>query len=597
MAKKFIPINYTARDFNSIKKELVEYAKRYYPDTYQDFNDASFGSLMIDTVSYVGDVLSFYLDYQANESFLETSLEYDNVVKLSRQMGYKFDGVPTTYGAVSMFISIPATTVGGVLPDTSYMPIIKAGTQLRASNGSAFTLTEDVNFSDPRNDVVVANVDSTTGLPTRYAIKASGVVISGFQTSKRIEVSNFKRFLKLELDDVNVTDIISITDSEGNEYYQVEYLSQDVVYKDVIYEGQNDQNIKNLLKPFSVPRRFVVEKTRTTTFLLFGYGSESETSENTVVDPAQYVLQLHGKTYSSETSFDPTNLIKTDKFGISPSNTTLTINYRKNNVATSVAANSIRNFVNISYFFPNQENLINSQISTVINSLEVTNDEPITGNSFVPTLEELKTRIANNFATQNRAVTKQDYISLVYNMPSKYGSIKRSAIYQDADSFKRNLNLYVLSQDQSGNLTTTNSIAKENIKVWLNSNRMINDSIDILDAKIVNIGIDFLIQADIEADKNEVLSLCLQKLSLEYYQKFDIGEPFNISKIYNLLNTVKGVTDTINVTVNRKSGNIYSGTYYDVVKNTTNDGRFINIPKDFVFEIKYVNSDITGRIR
>jgi hypothetical protein len=597
MAKKFVPINYTARDFNTIKKELLEYTKRYYPDSFQDFSDSSFGSLMIDTVSYVGDVLSFYLDYQANESFLETSLEYDNVIKLARQMGYKFDGVPTTYGSISLYISIPVTLQAGVAPDRAYMPVIKAGSQFRATNGSYFTLVEDININDPRNEIVVASVDSTTGLPTRYAVKATGAVVSGLITRKQITVGDFTRFLKVELDDVNVSEVLSVVDTEGNEYYQVDFLSQDVVYKDVIYPNQNDQNIKSLLKPFSAARRFVVEKTRTTTNLMFGYGSENEISENVVVDPAQYVLQVHGKNYSSETAFDPTNLIKTDKFGVSPSNTTLTVTYRKSNVNASVSTNSITRATQLQYSFDNQESLLQIELSNIINSIEVTNEEPIVGNSNLPTLEELKTRIANNFATQNRAVTKQDYVSFVYNMPSKYGSIKRCAIYQDADSFKRNLNLYVISMDQNGNLAQTNSVAKENIKSWLNSNRMINDSIDILDATVINLGIDFLVQADPDVDKIEVLNNCLLKLRLEYSSKFDIAEPFNISRIYNILNSVKGVTDTINVSVSRKFGGLYSSFSYNVEKNTTNDGRFINIPKDHIFEIKFPSSDITGRIR
>ena len=597
MAKKFVPINYSARDFSSIKKELTEYAKRYYPDSYKDFNEASFGSLMIDTVSYVGDVLSFYLDYQANESFLETSLEYDNVVKLARQMGYKFDGNSTVYGKISLYVSVPAKLAGGVSPDTNYMPILESGTQFKSNNGSSFTLVENVDFADPRNEIVVATVDASTGLPTKYAIKATGVVVSGYQLRKSFTVGDFKRFLKLTLDDTNVTEIMSIADTEGNQYYEVQYLSQDVIYKDVIYAGQNDQNVKSLLKPFSAPRRFVVEKDRFNTNLMFGYGSENEISENIVVDPSQYVLQIHAKNYSSETSFDPTNLIKTDKFGISPTNTELLVVYMKNNSNPSTGANTLQNISTTKFFFRNVEALDNSITRNVVGSLECNNEEPIVGNTSLPTLEELKVRISNNYATQSRAVTKQDYVSLVYNMPAKYGSIKRCVIYQDPDSFKRNLNLYVLSQDQLNNLSNTNSVAKDNLKNWLSTNKMINDTIDVLDAKIINLGIDFLVQADIEADKTQVLSECLTALSVEYIQKQDIGEPFNISRIYNILNSVKGVTDTINVSITSKATSLYSSVYFDVVRNTTNDGRFINIPKDYIFEIKYPSSDITGRIR
>ena len=173
-----VPIKYTARDFASIKAELEDYIKRYYPDTYKDFNEASFGAMMVDTVAYIGDMLSFYLDYSINEMFMDTALEYSNVVKLSRQMGYKFRGKPTSYGEVTLYCLIPANS-SGLGPDSAYMPIVRKGSQFFDTNGNSFLLSEDVDISYSKNETVVAAVDDATGLPTQYAVKAHGQIISG----------------------------------------------------------------------------------------------------------------------------------------------------------------------------------------------------------------------------------------------------------------------------------------------------------------------------------------------------------------------------------------------------------------------------------
>ena len=224
-SRQLTSIKYTSRDYQTIKDDLVEYAKRYYSDSFKDFNDASFGALMLDTVAYVGDILSFYLDYQANESFIDTSLEFNNVIRHGKNLGYKFQRNFAASGMVSLYIMVPATSVGQA-PDTKYMPILKRGAEFSSKGGALFTLTGDVDFSDPKNQIVVAKVNASTGVPTHYAIKAQGQVLSGRLQQELVNIGEFQKFLRLKLTDINITEVVSIFDSEGHQYFEVDYLFQ-----------------------------------------------------------------------------------------------------------------------------------------------------------------------------------------------------------------------------------------------------------------------------------------------------------------------------------------------------------------------------------
>ena len=294
MEKKHIPIRYTSRDFDSIKGDLVQHVKRYYPDTFKDFNDASFGSIMLDAVSYVGDIMSFYLDYQANESFLVTALEYNNLIKLGKQLGYKFSGIPASVGIASFYIVVPANNVG-LGPDTNYLPILKKGSQFAATTGTGFLLDEDVRFDHSLNEVVAAKINSDTGVPTSYAVKAFGKVSSGNLITETITVGQYERFKKIRLANAGVTEVISVFDSSGNEYYEVNYLSQNVIYKDITNSRSSSRDaVPAILRPFVVARRFTVDNLGGRSHLQFGYGSEKELSAPPVVDPTDIALSVHG---------------------------------------------------------------------------------------------------------------------------------------------------------------------------------------------------------------------------------------------------------------------------------------------------------------
>ena len=590
-------IKYTSRDFDSIKQDLVQYARRYYPEVYRDFNEASFGSLMLDTVSYVGDILSFYVDYQVNESFLDTAAEFSNVVRLSKQLGYKFRGVPSATGISAFYVVVPANEVG-LGPRDSFIPILKRGSTLTADDGTGYILEEDVFFNDPNSLVVVASVDDATGQPQSYAIKSHGRIVSGEIARERIPVGNFTKFRKVPLSSTNITDIISVVDEEGHEYFEVDYLSQNVIHRAVTNRGVNNSTVAAIMKPHVVPRRFTVERIDGRYFLQFGYGSDSELKTNSVAEPSSITLKMHARDFVDDTTFDPARLLDTDKFGVAPANTTLTVTYRKNTKRNSNARiGAITTMGNTIISFDDDTKVPVGTRNNIRRSVEAYNEEQIVGSSARPTTEELKRRAFDTFATQNRAVTLQDFEAVAYSMPPKFGSIKRIRVVQDPDSFKRNLNLYVLAEDSNGLLTEANNTLKENLKMWLNNYKMIHDTVDILDGKIVNYGIEYHAIANPEFNKFDVLQEAQNLLAEHFSQPLYVGEPLYITDVYNLLNkNVSGIIDVKSVKITQKSSGPYSRTTYDFNAQTTADGRVLLVPDNTCLELKFPASDIKGTI-
>jgi hypothetical protein len=457
-------------------------------------------------------------------------------------------------------------------------------------------LTNNVDFSDPRNETVVATVDNTTGAPTFFAVKAYGNVVSGFFKQERITVGDYERFKTIQLQSTNVSEIVSIMDSDGNEFYEVDNLSQDIIYREIPNNNFKNDNTPSVMKPFLVSRKFVSYIERNRTFIQFGSGNPNET--NVVANPQNVAIDVFGKSYVTDTTFDPTRLTKNENFGIVPSNTTLTVVYRTTNPTNSnVAVGALSQVSNPILEFKNRTQLLNSKVDGVIRSVEVSNEKPITGDISTPTTEEMKNRIFDSFSSQNRAVTQIDYENLVYRMPAKFGSVKRCSVQRDPDSQKRNLNMYVISEDSFGKLIVTNDTIKKNIKVWLNQHRMINDTIDIIDPYILNMGINFVVSATESTNRFDLNERCIAALGKKFGKSFYIGESINISEIYKELNKVNGVYEVISVTLVNKSGTNYSGNAIDIRSNLSPDGTSLVIPKNAVVEIKYPDTDIKGQVR
>ena len=592
MAKKKIPISYTDRDFNSIKNSLVEHARRYYPDTYKDFNEASFGSLMLDTVSYVGDVLSFYLDYQANESFLETAIEKENIINLSRNMGYRYSDAVTSFGECDFYITIPA--LNGA-PDLQYAPVLKSGAEISSETGGRYTLIEDINFANPNNLVVVSSVNDSNGAPSRYAVKATGMIKSGFVEEKFVEVDDYERFKKIRIEEENISEVESVEDAEGHVYYEVDHLSQDVIYVNVTNRNPDKFRVKNILKPMSVPRRYVANYFPGAVEVQFGQGSDVEILSSSYVDPSNVVMKQFGKQYVSDTYLDPTNFTQTEKMGISPSNTTLSVRLRRNEIENvNAPAGAITTVLEAEFEFEDENRLTTSLVEEVKNSIECENENPVVGDLSLPEEEEIKVRAMNSFSSQNRAVTMQDYVAMAYSMPSRFGAIKRTRVEVDKDSFKRNLNMYVMAEDENGKLIPASMTLKNNLKTWVTNYKMMGDTFDILDARVLNLGIDYTVVVADNVSSVETIALCNAELEELYKIHPEIGESLMINDIYKALNQLDQVVDVTDVTIRTITGGQYSTIPYNIDENLSLDGRVLMIPSDFVYEIKFPISDIRG---
>jgi len=596
--KKNVNIKYTSREFDSIKADLIDHAQRYYPDNYKDFTTPSFGTMVLDAVAYVGDVLSYYLDYNVNESFLDTSIEFDNIRKHARSLGYNFNGIPSTFGVVTLFILCPANA-NGTAPDTTYLPILKRGTSFTSANGGNFVLTEDVDFNHAKNEFVAARFNDTTGATTEFAVKAFGQVQSGnFEViDVDLEDSKFERFKRIRIGDSNITEVFSVNDSSGNKYFEVQNLSQEVIFVETTNQKAFTDGVRSILKPFVASRRFVVDQDDTGTYLQFGFGSEDEDS-TAITDPSKIALKMHGKKQISNNSFDPTKLLSTNKFGISPYNTTLKVVYRVNDPNTISAPSFSVNQVNFSEFhFNNLAGLVQTKVDTVQNSLEVSNEEPINGFNRDLTSEELKVRAKSYYFSQNRAVTKEDYESLIYQMPSKFGAIKRANVINDPSSTTRAIDIYVVSEDNDKKLTNADLITKNNIKNWLSNYIPINDSVKIRDAVIVNYRVEFMLQYDRTYEPNNVLFNSKKAIEDYVSDASYIGEPIYITRFYEILNKVTGVIDVKTVRIVNISGGAYSTVSMNFNKILSRDGTYYKVPKNVILELKYPDLDIKGTVK
>jgi len=597
MATKKTSINYTARDFDSIKLELLKYCKRYYPDTYKDFGEASFGSMTLDMVAYVGDMLSYYIDYQANEMFLDTATEEENVDKIALGLGHKKDTMlGTSTGLVDIYVLVNSNPLG-LGPDEALLPILKAGTVVTSEGGGSYTVVNDVSFSDSTNEVVPARI-GTDGIPTKYAIKATAEIVSGEIMTSKLSIGSYEKFKKVKLPNSNVAEIISVVDASGHEYYEVEYLSQDVIYRDVSNRAfaSGTGNSTSILRPFVAARRFILLYEGNKAYLQFGHGDSSESAQSSIVEPSKIALNMHAKTYSTDISFDPSKMLSTSKFGIAPSDTTLTVKYRLNSPNSNSSTGTIKRIDSAGLVFKDPSSLNGGVMSEIKNSLEVSNSSPILGYTSTPDINETKRRAKDSFATQNRGVTKQDLEGLSYMMPAKYGSIKRCKMSTISCKRRRNLELYVLSEDDNGKLIAATDTLKQNLKVWLSDRKMMNDSIDIKDAKVVNYSIEFSIIADSKSNKYKILSAAIEALKSACTEPLYIAEPLYVTDIYKILSSVPGVVDAKDVKVKNKTGTGYSSNSINFDNILSSDGLIIETPSNVALEMKFPSSDIKGSV-
>ena len=609
MAKVKRDISYLNKDFGDFRNQLINFSKTYFPTTYTDFSPASPGMMFMEQASYVGDVLSFYLDNQLQETFIQYARQTNNLFDLAYMFGYtpKVTSLATTQ--LDIFQIVPAKTVGTVsLPDFSYALDFPENTEV-TGDGQTFTIQDNIDFTvsssqDPTL-ITVAQVNGAT--PTYYLLNKKRNATSGDIQTTTFSFGEHQEFPTVDLQGTSIAQILDVFDSDGNEWYQVSALGQDSVYDKIKNTNVNDPNNSNgeedtpyILQLKQVQRRFATRFIDNTTLQIqFGSGNAEANDEEIIPNPHNVGLGLPYTQDKLTTAYSPTNFIFTNTYGIAPSNTTLTVRYiTGGGVASNVAANTLTNVDTTNTTFI-QPTLNASLAQYVFNSVAVNNAGAATGGADGDSTEELRQNTISSYGTQLRNVTADDYLVRTLSMPSNFGSISKAHVQKPTNANSNTtLEIYTLSYDLNKNLRIPSSALKENLTTYLNQYKMIGDSITIKDAYIVNIAVDFEIITLPNYNNNEVIRNCLSTL-IEFFNvdKWQINQPIILRNINVLLDQVTGVQTVKQVIITNKAGvsEGYSQYGYDVAGATQSGVIYPSIDPS-IFEVKYPNRDISGRV-
>lgn len=595
---------YLSKDFGSFRADLLQYAKTFFPDKIKDFSEASVGGMFLDFAAFVGDNNSFYIDHQFGELFPETAVEPKNIERHIRDSGIKITGASPAVVNVDVYVEVPAATVNGkLIPKAASLPVIMQGTIFQASNGTNFNLIEDLNFAETDEEsqltatVIVGDVD-TSGNPTSFIMMKTGECVSGVTATQTFRIgSDFTPFRKLTLAQENVTEIVSVTDTDGNEYYEVESLTQDVVFRGMLNRGTDNVLVKEALELVPAPFRYVRTtsvETRLTT-IQFGSGKADTLDDDIIPDPSELAIPLYGKRQFSRFSIDPNNLLSTRTLGISPVNTTITVEYRYGGgLSHNVGSQTIKTVKTLLMKFPGLPS--SSEAAAIRASVSVINESIAAGGESAPTLEELRAQIPSARNMQARIVSKEDLLARVYTMPSNFGRVFRAGIRSNPNN-PLAAQLFIISRNSKSELITSPDALKKNLIVYLNQYRLISDAIDILDARVINLGLDFQIVTNINSNANIVIQAVITRLKKYFDRKnFQIDQPIIIDDVRDVIYRTPGVVTVADMKfknfVNVVSERTYSDSIFDVAANTSKG--LLTGPPGSIFEIKYPNYDIVG---
>ena len=614
-------IKYLNKDFSQFRENLIEYAKNYFPNTYNDFNEASPGMMFMEMASYVGDVLSYYTDNQLKESFLQFAGSRGNVLALAANVGYKQKNkIPATVN-LDVFQLIPAkSTKFGKVPDWNYALTIQEGMVVSsADTGVEFRTLSLINFRvsssfDP-TDISIYQISDEDNTPEFYLLKKHAKAIAGQIKTATYTFESAKRFDKILIEDLDCIEIVSVIDSDLNNWTEVPYLAQDTVYETVANTVQNDPelsvyaDVPYLIKLKKTARRFITRfRADRKLEIQFGPGISNDSDEEIIPNPDNVGSSLTGLQAQFDFPIDPSNFMYTKSYGLAPSNTTLTVTYTTGGgIESNLPANTLKNVIAIQYQIDSQD-LDLTLLNQIKASIACTNTTPAIGGKSEESIEEIRQNAMANFASQQRMVTTQDYIIRAYSMPPRFGSVSKAYVIQDQQQNPDYgmkpipnplaINLYTLGYDGSGKLTQLNPAIQENLKTYIASYRILTDAINIKTAFIINIGIQFEIITQPEYNSNEVLIKCIAKLKEMFNTKiWQINQPIIISKIYNELDRVDGVQSVTSVKVNNLYDTVsgYSGNVYDIEAATKSGVIYPSLDAS-IFEVKYPNNDIIGKV-
>ena len=606
-------IKYINKSFDEFRGSLIDYSRTYFPTTYNDFSAASPGMMFMEMAAYVGDVLSFYLDNQVQENYLQFARQSNNLFELAYMFGYKPKVTGVAVTSVDLYQKVPSILSGSTyLPDFTYALYISENATV--SNGSTtFLMSDTVDFSTSSStDLTEITVYETTGgNPTYYLLKKTRKAISSTITSQTFNFGSPVRFSTVELDATNLIGILDCTDSDGNKWYEVDHLGQEMVYDSIRNTNVNDPNLSqyssdapHLLKLKKVQHRFTTRLRNSSTLeIQFGAGTTSDSDEEIIPNPDNIGIGLPFEQTKLSTAYSPTNFLFTKTYGIAPSNTTLTFRYLTGGgVTANVDANSLTT-LNATTKFSNV-GLNSVTANEIFSSLTVTNPNAASGGGDGDSIEEIRQNSSANFATQLRNVTQDDYLVRALSMPSKYGSIAKSYIeptkVQNLSAGESNsiLDLYILTYDINRKLTTSSQALKQNLITYLSQHRMVNDAVNIKDGFVINIGVSFDIIILPNYNSNDILTKCVSALQTHFNtDKWQMNQPIILRDIYILLDRIEGVQTVKTCHITNKTGiNLgYSQWAYDVEGATRNNVVYPSIDP-MIFEVKYPATDIQGRV-
>jgi hypothetical protein len=610
-------IQYINKDFGQIRQALINYSKTYFPTTYNDFTEASPGMMFMEMAAYVGDVISFYLDNQIQETYLQYTREPANLFNLAYMLGYKPNVTGVATCDIDFYQQIPANPVNGN-PDWAYTLVVEQNSVVGANNNSniSFLVQDKVDFSvSSSNDPTEISVFTYVGTqPSYYLLKKTAKAISATINTTTFSFGNPQEFATVVINDEQLIGILDVFDSDGNEWYEVPALAEDAIFDTIQNTPQNDPNLSAnndqvpyLLRLKKVPRRFSTRFINTGSLQLqFGSGTANEITEVIVPNPDNVGLGLPFEQSKLTTAFSPTNFMFNDTYGLAPSNTTLTVRYLTGGgVAANVPSGVLTDLSTSNVkFLNNLPNSVASQANTVFNSIAVTNPRAASGGQDGDSIEEIRQNTLANYSTQLRTVTPEDYLVRTLSLPSIYGSISKAFIEKTKlqnilpGEIPSTLDLYVLANNNDGTLTVASDALKQNLSTYLAQYRVLGDSVNIKDAFIINIGVDFEIIVLPNYNSNDVILACINALIAEFaIRNWQINQPIILSDLFVLLSNVPGVQSIKDIKISNKVGTSdgYSQYAYDIAGATINGAIYPSLDP-MIFEVKYPTTDIKGRI-
>jgi len=614
-------VKYLSKDFESFRSNLQEFAEIYFPNTYNDFSTSNPATMFIEMASYVGDILSFYTDTQIQETFLSLAQENENIYNMAYAMGYKPSLSEASSVGLSLYQLVPSKPSSNYDPDLDYALTIGQGSTFTTANGTSFYTTQECNFgvSSSLNDDPDAEIFQYdgSGNPEYWLLTKNNIpAISAEQKTQTFQIGAPERFKTLTLFDNNILSVVSCTDSDGNQWHEVDYLAQDTKFFTRANTAAVDptmaqyrDNVTSIIDLITVPKRFVTRaKENNTLEIQFGAGTSAEADVDIIPNPDNIGLGIKDGRSKLDQAYDPSNFLYSKGYGESPSNTTLTITYLVGGgIESNVSSNTItqKGILDVR----NKANLQNSLLTFVKNSIESTNPNPAAGGGDGDTPRDVREKAMAHFAAQQRAVTKEDYTLRALSMPAEFGRIAKAYITQD-DQLSPNtnesnripnplaLNLYTLGLDNQGSLIPLNFATKQNLQTYLEQYRMLTDAINIKDAYVINIRVLFTITTYKNSNNQQVLLSCIDLISRFFNPRFwQINQPIVLSELENLIGVVSGVKTVENIEILNIAGeNIgYSKYVYDILSATRNGVIYPSLDPS-IFELKFPQEDIEGSV-